>query len=413
MKRLGIALAAAAALFLAPLATNAATPTKPAVKYEPIISWAHLEWIFPEGVDPSSYKGVNGQEYWKGAMPAAFKIDGQGNYYLGVPRWAPGIPGTVNKIVMKDGKALLTPYPSWDMNKEGDAKALQSVLGFEIDENNVMWLLDQGHINGAPSIPGAQKLVAWDVNKNTLIASYPMPDEIASAKDSFLNDLVIDNKNGFIYIADSGIFSDPLHGGLIVFNMKTGQYRRVLDRHVSTQDVPAYWFSIRGKKIWKDGAMRTGADGIALSGDRQTLYWCPLTGRDLYCVNTKLLQDYATPLSAIADQVVDLGSKGTNTDGMAGDSKGRIWYTMLEGMGVGYYDPAGMTFNRYLWDDRMVWVDGITFDNKGYMYFNNDRLHELFGGELDWTKADNFNIWKAPVPDNAGGYAFTEVLGKK
>jgi sugar lactone lactonase YvrE len=308
---------------------------------------------------------------------------------------------------MKDGKAMLSPFPNWEMNKEGDVRALQSVLGFEISESGIMWFLDQGHVCGAPSKDGAQKLVAWDLEKNTLVESVPIPDAIASYKDSFLNDLVIDEKNGFIYIADSGIFSEPLHGGLIVYNMKNKTFRRVLDRHASVQDIPGYWFSIRGKQIWKDRAMRTGVDGIALSADRQTLYWSPLTSRDLYAVNTTFLRDYTMPLEMVEKNVIDVGNKGTNTDGMAGDSKGRIWFTMLEGMGVGYYDPAGMTMNRYIWDDRMVWVDGITFDNKGYMYFNNDRLHELFGGELDWNKPDNFNIWKAPVPDKAGESYFS------
>ncbi len=406
MKKFGLALAAVAAIFAAPLLQGASA--KPAVPYQAYISWNHLDWIFPAGVDAASYKGDKGQEYWKGAMPAGFKLDANGNEYLCVPRWAPGIPGTLNKIVKKDGKALLTPFPSWDMNKEGDAKALQSVLGFEIDEKGIMWILDQGHVNGAPSLDGAQKLVAWDLATDTLVSSTPIPDAIASTHDSFLNDLVIDNKNGFVYIADSGIFSDPLHGGLIVYNMKDKSLRRVLDRHASVQDVPAFWFSIRGKKIWKDNAMRTGVDGIALSADRKTLYWCPLTGHELYAINTLFLRDYTTPLEMIDRNVIDVGNKGTNTDGMAGDSKGRIWFTMLEGMGVGYYDPAGMTMNRYVWDDKMVWVDGITFDNKGSMYFNNDRLHELFGGELDWNKPDNFIIWKAPVPDNAGGYAFAQ-----
>ena len=43
-----------------------------------------------------------------------------------------------------------------------------------------------------------------------------------------MNDLVVDNKNGFVYIADSGIYTDPLEGGLIVYNMRTKQFRRVL-----------------------------------------------------------------------------------------------------------------------------------------------------------------------------------------
>ena len=45
-------------------------------------------------------------------MPAGFKMDSQGNYYLSVPRWSPGIPATVNRIVLVDGKPILEPYPS-------------------------------------------------------------------------------------------------------------------------------------------------------------------------------------------------------------------------------------------------------------------------------------------------------------
>ena len=123
-----------------------------------------------------------------------------------------------------------------------------------------------------------------------------MSNEIASYKASFLNDLMIDNTNGFIYIADSGIFTDPLEGGIIVFNMKTHEYRRVLDHHVSVQDVPGYWFEIAGKKIWKDRPMRTGPDGIALSADRTTLYWSALTARHMYGIDTSLFGITAFPI---------------------------------------------------------------------------------------------------------------------
>jgi len=369
--------------------------------YEILFHWSRLDWLFEdEEMKTEFYEN----EYWKGAMPAGVKIDANGNFYVSVPRWAPGIPATVNKLEVVNGKTVLSAYPNWEANTIGDPKALQSVLGWEIDENNRAWFLDQGHIEGAPCVDGAQKIVCWDIASNSLVDSIKVPHEIASYTASFLNDLVIDNANGFVYIADSGIFSDPLEGGLIVANIKTKELRRILHQHYSTQDVAGYWFKIAGKPVWEDRPNRTGADGIALSADRKTLYWCPLTGRNLYSIDTALLQDFSTPLTEIEKAVKDLGDKGTNTDGMAADDKGNIYYTMLEGQGIGIYDAETHTFRTLVTDDRMIWVDGLTFDNRGHIVFNNNRLHELFGGELDWDDEYNLIVWKGFVGDEVKSY---------
>ncbi len=303
----------------------------------------------------------------------------------------------------------LVAYPSWEMNEVGKPEALQSVLGWEIDELSRAWFLDQGHIAGAPCIEGSQKLVCWDLTENKLVESIVIPDKIASYEASFLNDVMVDNANGFVYIADSGIFTDPLQGGLIVYNMRTKELRRILHQHVSTQDVPDYWFEIAGKKIWADRPMRTGADGIALSADRRTLYWCALTARHLYAIDTALIQDFSVPQDEIAAAVVDLGDKGTNTDGMSADNQGLIYYTMLEGQGIGTYNPDTKEYKGLLTDERMIWVDGMTFDNKGNLIFNNNRLHELFGGELDWGYAYNLVIWKAFLGEDVKSYLYANL----
>jgi sugar lactone lactonase YvrE len=370
-------------------------------EYEILFHWSRLDWIFEdEQMKAEFYE----KEYWKGAMLAGVKIDRDGNYYTSVPRWAPGVPATVNKIEMVDGRPMLSAYPSWEMNKIGDPNALQSVLGWDIDENNRAWFLDQGHIEGKPCIDGAQKLVCWDITNNELVESINIPHEIASYKASFLNDLMIDNEHGFIYIADSGIFTDPLEGGLVVYNMRTKKLRRVLHQHESTQDVPGYWFEIAGKKVWENEPNRTGADGIALSADRKMLYWCPLTARNLYCVDTAFLQDFSIPHEEIEKAVVDLGDKGTNTDGLGADNKGKIYYTMLEGQGIGIYDPDEKAFTPFISDERMIWADGVTFDNRGYLVFNSNRLHELFGGDLDWDYEYNMVVWKAYLGEDVKAY---------
>lgn len=374
----------------------------PKIGYSDILfHWAHLDWIFEDRKMEEEFKR---NEYWKGAMPAGFKTDVDGNFYLSVPRWSPGIPATVNKVEMVAGRPVLGAFPSWEMNKIGDPYALQSVLGWEIDELGRAWFLDQGHIEGVPSIEGAQKIVCWDLKRNELVETIPIPDEIASFEASFLNDLVVDNQNGFVYVADSGIFSDPLQGGIIIYNMRKKELRRVLHQHVSTQDVPGYWFKIAGKPVWKDRPMRTGADGIALAADRKTLYWCPLTARNLYAIDTALLQDFTTSQKEIDQAVQDLGDKGTNTDGMGADNRGNIYYTMLERQGIGIYNPVDKSFRSFVTDGRMIWVDGMTFDNHGFLIFNSNRLHELFGGDLDWSDPYNLIVWKAYLGESVRSY---------
>jgi sugar lactone lactonase YvrE len=371
--------------------------------YEILFQWAHLDWDFE---DESSRKFFRDNEFFKGAMPAALKTDSAGNYYMSVPRWSAGIPATLNRVVMKNGKAVLRPFPDAKTNEEGSMDAMQSILGFEIDENDILWALDQGHVMDKPSLDGSQKIFKWDLKKNNFIGSIKIPDDIASYKASFLNDICVDNENGFAYIADSGIYTDPLEGGLIILNTKTNELRRVLHQHESTQDVDGFGFEIDGTKVWKDTPMRTGADGIALSHDRKTLYWCPLTSRNLYSIRTELLRDFKTTDEEIGKAVKDLGSKGTNTDGLTADNKGRIWYTMLEGMGMGYYDPAANSMNNFVSDKRMIWVDTPHIDNSGHILFSSNQLHFLNKRELDYTKPDNLIIWKAYIGEGVKSYLF-------
>ncbi|WP_245252323.1 major royal jelly family protein [Paenibacillus sediminis] len=351
-------------------------------------------------------------QYWKQSMPAGIKVDQQGNYYVSVPRWAQGIPSTMNRIVVKNGKPLLEAFPSWEWNKAGDVKVLQSVLGYEIDENNRMWLLDQGKIAYNPSPDGSQKLVIWDLNKNKLIDSIKIPNEIASYRYSFLNDLVVDNKNGFVYITDSGNgggWSSPVVGGIIVYNMKTKTFRRVLDRHYSTQDYPGFVFEIVHRPVFRDRPMKIGSDGIALSADRRTLYYCPVTGRNLYAIDTALVRNFNTPLEKISSSVQTIGSKRTNTDGMHADNRGNVFYTMLEGQGIGIYHSERNRFYKFISDDRMLWVDGVAFDQKGSIIFNNNRLHQMFErnqDDMDWNYPYNLIIWRAFVGKDVKSYLY-------
>ena len=84
--------------------------------------------------------------------------------------------------------------------------------------------------------------------------------------------------------------------------------------------------------------------------------------------------------------------------------KGRIRSTMLEGMGVGYCDPADTGMHRFVADERMIWVDAPQLDNNGYIMFNHNQLHFLHTGELDYDRAGNLCVWRADVGEDVKSY---------
>lgn len=69
-----------------------------------------------------------------------------------------------------------------------------------------MYVLDQAIVGGRTNnfINNTIKLLKIDLKTDTLLYVYRFPYEVAN-EHSFLNDLVIDRINNFIYITDSGI----------------------------------------------------------------------------------------------------------------------------------------------------------------------------------------------------------------
>jgi hypothetical protein len=93
---------------------------------------------------------------------------------------------------------------------------------------------------------------------------------------------------------------------------------------------------------------------------------------------------------------------------MHADNKGNVFYTMLEGKGVGIYTSKRNKFDRFVSDDRMLWVDGVAFDQKGSIIFNSNRLHQMFGNEdeINWDYPYNLIVWKAYVGKDVKSYLY-------
>eukprot|EP01113_Clastostelium_recurvatum_P009778 TRINITY_DN14756_c0_g1_i2.p1 TRINITY_DN14756_c0_g1~~TRINITY_DN14756_c0_g1_i2.p1 ORF type:complete len:421 (-),score=56.89 TRINITY_DN14756_c0_g1_i2:104-1366(-) len=370
-----------------------------------VFDWSNI----PQSVY-DTWISLNGSEH---CMLAGIKISHTGDVYVSVPRWTPPgtVPSTLNKIVPNpqvDGGYMLQPYPSYDMNKEGDPNALQSVLGYEIDSSDRLWILDQGKVNSQPAIPGAIKLIIWDITTNTLVKKYVFSEQEAGASTSFLNDIVINTHvpggSLFAYITDSGLGlkpSDPVHGALIVYDYGTNTVRRILDSVESTQPDESLWITINGDKVLADAPMRTGADGLALNDDGSVVFWCPLTSTIIYALPTSILHYSNTTDEQIEQDVIRVYDKGCASDGLAYANNGVLYITSISNSSIIAIDLSNGNSSVVVHDSAlMVWPDTIGFDHKGSIMFVSNQLYKFVEGVLDFSQT-NFRIWKVWIGANS------------
>lgn len=334
-----------------------------------------------------------------GALIQGAKVDSKGNIYVSTARWGgPEIPATLSKLVWKGSQWVLVPFPSEALNDVRNPAGLKAVLGFEIDRNDVMWILDQGHIAGAPSGPGDEKLVLWDLKTNQEVQRYVFAAADSDKTCSFLNDVAVDNDSGFAYITDSGIFCNPLAGGLIVYDSNTNTARRLLDRTPFTQPEPNFFFNIDNRPVLKNSPMLTGADGIALSGDKKTLYWTNLTGHTLWSLDTTVLRDFLKTEQDVRNAVQEVATLPSNTDGMTADRANNVYMTALTLNGLMKLNAQTGIVERFAFHPEMSWPDTLAWGADGSLYIVSNHLNVWVDGDMNFhhPKVPNFRIWRIP-----------------
>lgn len=387
-----LSLALAATLLGAGLA-QAAPP-----KLEVVAEWNRVAYDLG---DPAAEKAYEDKQVYKKVLMQGAKVDSKGTIYVSTARWGGAeVPATLSKLVKKNGQWKLQPFPSKELNDIANPRGFKAVLGFEIDRNDVMWILDQGHVAGAPSKQGDEKLVGWDLKTGKEVARYEFSEADSDRKCSFLNDVAVDNDAGVVYISDSGIFCNPLKGGILVYDIKANKAKRVLSdpKWVNDED---YTFKIHGRDVLKSkegkpNPMKTGADGIALSGDKKTLYWTNLTGNRLLSLPTALIRDFGASEQQVAAAAKVEAVLPSNTDGMTADRANNLYMTALGLNGIMKRDAKTGKVAVLAADDAVSWPDTLAWGPKGSLYLVSNHLHLWVDGDMDFDrpKVPNFRIYK-------------------
>ncbi|AHY51175.1 hypothetical protein BJS_04024 [Bradyrhizobium japonicum SEMIA 5079] len=311
------------------------------------------------------------------AMPTGVSVAADGRIFINFPRWGDDVPFTVGEI--RNGQVV--PYPDAPTNIFDPARpgeTLGSVQSVVVDAANRLWILDTAAPGFSSPVAGGAKLVAVDLATNKVVKTIVLPSSTV-LPTTYINDVRFDlrrGKAGIAYITDSSI-SGP--GGIIVVDLDSGESWRKLTGHKSTSPDPAFIPVVEGERLAArekgkpPAPFSVASDGIAISADGTTLYYCPLSSRHLYSVPTALLLDRHASEAAIAEAVVDLGEKGAS-DGLEADDKGRIYAGDYERNSVRQRQADG-EWKTIAHDPRILWPDTLSVASDGYLYFTANQLH--------------------------------------
>jgi len=181
----------------------------------------------------------------------------------------------------------------------------------------------------------------------------------------------VDTQNGTAYLTESAI------GGIVVLNIESGEARLVLRKHSSVEADTSHVLTIDGQEVKRNGKpFRGNSDGIALSPDRQWLYYKSLSDTRLYRIPTEDLRNDTLTGKELEKKVVDLGSNFTTSDGMIFDQRNNLYLSDAEHDQIVQVTPQ-MKLNVIVQDKRLLWPDTFAWSTNGDLYVTCSQIQNM------------------------------------
>ncbi len=294
-----------------------------------------------------------------------------GRMFVNYPRWQG--PHEFD-VVEVQSNGIAQPFPdkdwnTWQKNESGSNKWV-CVQAVYVDDKDNLWVVDPA----APEMESVEgngaKLVRIDLKNNSVSRSYNFSE--LAGKNSYLNDVRVDTVNNIAYLTESK------EGGIVVLDTESGKARMVLRKASSVESNPDHQLLIGGAELQRNGKpMKVNADGIALSPDRQWLYFKPLSDTKLYRIRTADLRDALVTGADVASKVEDLGANFTTSDGMIFDQRGNLYLSDMEHDAIVQVTPA-LKLQVIAHDPkRLLWPDTFSWSPDGWLYVSCSQIQNM------------------------------------
>ncbi len=283
------------------------------------------------------------------------------------------------------------PWP----NGRAQQALLDTPLGLVIDRFDRLWVLDHG--NHGLRQP---RLLGFDIETGKLIADERFNSIIAPA-GSLLQDLAASPDGKTLVMTDASYWRQ--RPALIVYDIRSGSTRRLLERHASVAAEDYVITSNDRRMSFLGGliALKGGVTGLAI--DETWVYYGAISGSGLYRVPLSALRERGLPAGELEAAVERYATKPLS-DGLGIDAAGNVYVTDVEHNAISIVGPDKKS-RTLIRSASLRWPEGLAMGPDGWIYVTDSALSELVLRSPEAINAEGpFSLFRfRPNQTTAGG----------
>ena len=310
------------------------------------------------------------------------RINSEGEIFVSFPRYNDNqsYPTFTKFVNDTNSEPYFAEWPTGGAN-------LSSVDGFEIDDKDNMFILDQGN-----------KLLQIFSKQGNVLGSIDLSQPIINSTSIYLHDIVLDPVHSYAFISNCNSYDltgnsslSEITPQLVIINytLPTGDNDNNIKYSISvvTDDTflpdKSYWLHVNDKPVSESGPALIGLSSLAISCNFDYLYYSPLSSDKIYSIKVEEL------ISSSVMTNVNENYKGFASSSILTSGNGHLYLTDLNSGLIKQYKQLSnldeMNYKNFVQlhskqASQGEWPSSIALNNDILYYItNNYHLYSVNG----------------------------------